>query len=185
MPQTRLRCGCSRNWFIATQNRLKWKILLPPGTRQGSYMSETAQRLGSTGGQGRVEGDVQALSKGGVPFLAPADGCHGWMPDQYLQCSKFFKTVWKSECLGFLIDTAATTKISQTGLPKQQIVSSYSCVGWKFQDQGTGILRVWWEPSSWVLFLLWHHMAEGTKALFGVSFKRALIPFCKSGALMT
>ena len=37
-------------------------------------MSETAQSLGSTGGQGRVEGDVQALSKGGVPFLAPADG---------------------------------------------------------------------------------------------------------------
>lgn len=40
------------------------------------FMSETAQRLGHTGGQGRVEGDVQALSKGGVPFLAPADGCH-------------------------------------------------------------------------------------------------------------
>ena len=153
----------------------------PAGVGHEWNSADTGQHRRS----GEGGGGCTALSKGGVPFLTPADGCHGWMPDQYLQSSKFFKTVWKSECLGFLIDTAATTKISQTGLPKQQIVSSYSCVGWKFQDQGAGILRVWWEPSSWVLFLLWHHMAEGTKALFGVSFKRALIPFCKSGALMT
>lgn len=69
---------------MATRYRQKWKILLPKGVRQVLYMSETAQGLDSTGGQGQAEGAVRALSKGRVPCLTPADGCQEGMPDQYL-----------------------------------------------------------------------------------------------------
>ena len=47
--------------------------------------------------------------------------------------------------------------------------------GWEVQDQGASRSGIWWEPISWFTDGPSSPVAEGTRELSGVSFKRALI----------